>query len=131
VPFGPDDGTLAPWGTAASLPFAPEIVLPALRHLEERYPEIRSRYGFLCSFNPSFPAPATPGGVWVAGGHLGLDQGPVVLMIENHRSGLLWRLMRETPYVVEGLRRAGFAGGWLGPRRTALTPAGRSAAPAP
>lgn len=129
VPFGPDDGTLAPWGTAASLPFAPEIVLPALRHFEERYPETRGHYGFLCSFNPSFPARGGKG--WVAGGHLGLDQGPVVLMIENYRSGLLWRLMGALPYVRAGLRRAGFSGGWLGRRRAAVTPPGRSAAPAP
>jgi hypothetical protein len=44
----------------------------------------------------------------------GLDQGPVVLMIENYRSGLVWQLMRECPSIVTGLRRAGFTGGWLG-----------------
>ena len=45
--------------------------------------------------------------------HFALDQGPVVLMIENYRSGLLWRLMRRCPFVVNGLRRAGFNEGWL------------------
>jgi hypothetical protein len=45
--------------------------------------------------------------------HLGIDQGPVVLMIENYRTGLIWNIMRRCPRVVAGLRRAGFTGGWL------------------
>ena len=56
VPYGPDDGTLAPWAAAASLPFAPEIVLPALRHMRDAYPEITQEDGALRSFNPTFPA---------------------------------------------------------------------------
>ncbi|NRP74807.1 hypothetical protein ILFOPFJJ_05729 [Ensifer psoraleae] len=56
---------------------------------------------------------ATPYGWWVSPWHFGLNQGPIVLMIENHWSGLLWRLMRTCPYVLTGLRRAGFDGGWL------------------
>ena len=114
VPFGPDDGTIAPWAVAASLPFAPEIVLPALEHFNATYPEITSEYGFKCSFNPSFTVgtPRTRG--WISEGYYGLDQGPVVLMIENYRSGLVWQLMRECPSIVTGLRRAGFTGGWLG-----------------
>jgi hypothetical protein len=44
---------------------------------------------------------------------LGIDQGPILAMIENQRSGLLWRTMRKNPGVVRGLRRAGFTGGWL------------------
>ena len=113
VPFGPDDGTLAPWAAAASLPFAPEIILAALRHLRDAYPEALSADGLLTSFNPSFD---TGGGArqgWLSPEHLGLDQGPVALMIENYRSGLLWRLMRECPVLVTGLLRAGFGNGWL------------------
>jgi hypothetical protein len=45
--------------------------------------------------------------------HFGIDQGPVILMIENYRTGLLWRLMQRCPYIVTGLRRAGFTNGWL------------------
>lgn len=112
VPYGPDDGTLAPWAVVASLPFAPEIVLPTLRHFDEAFPQMVSHYGFKCSFNPTFPARAVRAG-WIAHGYYGLDQGPIVLMIENHRSDFLWRLMRGCPYFVRGLRRAGFAGGWL------------------
>ncbi|HEY7575663.1 MAG TPA: glucoamylase family protein, partial [Thermoanaerobaculia bacterium] len=113
VPFGPDDGTLSPWAAVASLPFAPEIVLPTIQALLEKHPETRSRYGFLCSFNPTFPAKGKGKTGWVSQGYYGLDQGPVVLMIENFRSGLPWKLMRGCPDLVRGLRRAGFSGGWL------------------
>lgn len=111
IPYGPDDGTLSPWAVVASLPFAPEIVLPTLQNFIRTYPEMRNQYGFVCSFNPTFPNGEHG---WVAGGYYGLDQGPVVLMIENYRSGLLWRLMRRCAPIVTGLRRAGFSGGWLG-----------------
>src|SRR4029079_5456614 len=84
VPFGPDDGTLAPWATLAALPFAPEIVLPALDHFFERYPEMVTEHGITCSFNPNFPD-GPPRREWISGGHFSLDQGPVVLMIENYR----------------------------------------------
>jgi hypothetical protein len=113
IPYGPDDGTLAPWAAITSLPFAPEIVLPALQHLSDTYPEMTSKYGFKCSFNPTFANGKDQRG-WVSKGYYGLDQGPIVLMIENYRSGLLWRFMRRCDYIVSGLRRAGFAGGWLG-----------------
>ena len=113
VPFGPDDGTLAPWAAAASLPFAPEIVLPALRHFRDVHPDTLSADGLLTSFNPSFDTGDGARRGWLAPEHLGLDQGPVALMIENYRSGFLWRLMRECPVIVTGLRRAGFRNGWL------------------
>ena len=111
VPFGPDDGTLAPWAAVASLPFAPAIVLAALRHFREVYPATVSKEGLLTSFNPSFDSDEPRG--WLSPEHYGVDQGPVALMIENYRSGLLWRLMRECPVIVTGLRRAGFRKGWL------------------
>lgn len=115
VPYGPDDGTLAPWALVASLPFAPEIVLPALHHCihQAKMTEFNS-YGFKASFNPSHPGNAgNPYGWWVSPWHYGLNQGPIVLMIENYRTGLLWQLMRSCPYIASGLRRAGFGGGWL------------------
>ena len=113
VPYGPDDGTLAPWAVAASLPFAPEIVLPTLAHCSKAYPNMESEYGLVCSFNPTFPSRGSESSGWVSTNHFALDQGPVILMIENYRSGLIWRLMRSCPYIVDGLRRAGFMGGWL------------------
>lgn len=111
VPSGPDDGTLAPWAVVASLPFAPEIVLPSMQFFDETFPEMTSQYGFKCSFNPTFRG--TGGEEWISQGYYGLDQGPIVLMIENYRSEFLWRLMRGCSYIIEGLRQAGFSGGWL------------------
>jgi len=111
VPWGPDDGTLSPWAVVASLPFAPRLVSRTLEEIDERYPEMLSELGYKCSFNPTFPGKGSKG--WISQGYYGLDQGPVVLMIENHRSGMIWDLTRRCPYVVEGLRRAGFRGGWL------------------
>jgi hypothetical protein len=113
VPHGPDDGTLAPWAVAASLPFAPEIVLPTLAHCSEHYPNMENEYGLVCSFNPTFQVRRSGYSGWISKDHFALDQGPVILMIENYRSGLIWRLMRRCPYVVAGLRRAGFTGSWL------------------
>lgn len=113
VPDGPDDGTLSPWAVVASLPFAPDIVLPTIRHYEKAYAEMRHAYGYRCSFNPTFPADTSAKAGWVSSGYYGLNQGPIVLMIENFRTGLVWRLMKQCPYLVTGLRRAGFCGGWL------------------
>ena len=115
VPHGPDDGTIAPWAVAASLPFAPEIVLPALEYCiyQAKLTQFNS-YGFKASFNPSHPGePGNPYGWWVSPWHYGLNQGPIILMIENHRTGLLWQLMRRCPHIVTGLMRAGFTGGWI------------------
>lgn len=114
IPYGPDDGTLAPWAVAGSLPFAPEVVLPSLQRINQDYPEMTSKYGFKCSYNPTFTSGNRKHKGWVSKGYYGLDQGPIVMMIENYRSGLLWRLMRQCPYIINGLRRAGFRGGWLG-----------------
>jgi hypothetical protein len=114
VPYGPDDGTLAAWAVAASLPFAPEIVLPTLAHDMEVSPGIANEYGLVCSANETYPDPRRKRSGWMSRAHFALDQGPVILMIENYRTGLVWRLMRNCAPIVRGLRRAGFAGGWLG-----------------
>ena len=111
VPYGPDDGTLSGWAAVASLPFAPEIALRAVRSMRERYPEMLTSDQYASGFNPSMGA--TDRAAWVSEGHFGLDQGIVVMMIENHRSGMIWRLLREAPVLRRGLRRAGFRGGWL------------------
>lgn len=111
IPYGPDDGTIAPWAAAASLPFAPEIVLPTLQYFNDTFPEMTSEYGFKCSFNPTFEASGATG--WISKGYYGLDQGPIVLMIENYRSDFFWNLMKRCPYLITGLRRAGFKNGWL------------------
>jgi len=114
IPDGPDDGTIAPWAMLASLPFAPEIVLPSVKYFDDTYPEMSSKYGFKCSYNPTFTnrSKKRKSG-WISQGYYGLDQGPIVMMIENYRSGFLWRLMRDSPEIKRGLRRAGFSNGWL------------------
>lgn len=96
-----DDGTLAPTAIAGSLPFAPEICIPALRHLEKAYKDkLWGPYGFRDSFNRSRD--------WWATDTLGIDQGPIVLMIENYRTGAVWRRIQQSPRVRSGLERAGF-----------------------
>lgn len=114
VPHGPDDGTLAPCAVVASLPFAPEIVLPTIEHFIHQL-ELKAvnPYGFKATFNAGYPGQSGSACGWVSPWHYGLNQGPIVLMIENYRSGMLWRLMRDCPYIVSGLKRAGFTGGWL------------------
>jgi hypothetical protein len=113
VPDGPDDGTIAPWAAVVSLPFAPEIVLPTLKYFEDLNLREPNTYGFKATFNATFSAESAEAPLWVSPWHLGLNHGPIVLMIENYRSGFLWRLMQRCPYLVGGLRRAGFSGSWL------------------
>lgn len=111
APLGPDDGTIAPWAPLACLPFEPNLAMSATRHILSRYPGVIEAGRFVGSFNPSVPG-KTPGG-WLNDRSVGLDQGLLVMMIENHRSGLLWELLRQSPVIRRGLRRAGFSGGWL------------------
>jgi len=113
APYGPDDGTVAPWVAVASLPFAPEIVIPTVRAMARLDLGMTKRYGFKPSFNQTYEVADSPTGWWVTPYHFGVDQGPVILMIENYRTGLIWNIMRRCPYIAAGLRRAGFQGGWL------------------
>ena len=114
APFGPDDGTLAPWAVVASMPFAPEIVVPALHHLSTLEVHAGNPYGFKASFNPAFrPNDEDDGVGWVSQHHYGVNEGPTVLMIENFSSGKVWAWMRRCPHLKNGLRKAGFTGGWV------------------
>ena len=113
APYGPDDGTISPWATVASLPFAPEPVLAAIRAFDNLDLIEPNPYGFKTSFNQTFPNRNSDSVGWIATDHCGINQGPIVLMIENYRTELIWNLMRACPYVVAGLQRAGFKGGWL------------------
>lgn len=116
VPDGPDDGTISPWGVAASLPFAPDIVLPTIDYfIHKNKLKTNNPYGFKANFNPTYPEKTTNPYGWVSPDHCGLNQGPIILMIENHRTDMLWSLMRSCPCIVNGLQRAGFTGGWLKP----------------
>ena len=117
-----DDGTIAPTAAGGSVAFAPEIAIPALRELRVRYGDpLFGQYGFLDAFNSTYRdarARVTQGRVvdgiaWFDTDYLGIDQGPIIGMIENYRTGLIWKLMKQSPYIRLGLRRAGFSGGWL------------------
>lgn len=116
-----DDGTIAPTAAGGSVPFAPEIAIPALIAMREKYGDnLFSTYGFVDDFNPTLVSQTpkygrlAPGIGWFDTDYLGIDQGPIIAMIENYRSDLIWKTMRKNPYVVAGLKKAGFTGGWLG-----------------
>ena len=117
-----DDGTIAPTAAAASIAFEPELATRAIQAMHARYGRgIYTRYGFLDSFNPTLTdasAPlrhgrVVPGIGWVDGDYLGIDQGPILIGIENARTGLVWQTLRRNPHIRRGLMRAGFTGGWL------------------
>lgn len=114
-----DDGTITPNAAGGSIAFAPEVVIPALMAMKQRHPRLWGQYGFLDAYNPSVRLEGhekdgiDPQDGWVDHDYLGIDQGLIVLMIENWRTGLLWRCMRRDPYLRRGLKRAGFHGGWL------------------
>lgn len=111
-----DDGTIAPTAAGGSVPFAPEICLPALETMwNTYYDSLVGPYGFKDAFNPAFTACGKLPGGWFDVDYLGIDQGPILLMLENYRSGLIWNIMKKNPYIRRGLQRAGFTGGWLGP----------------
>jgi hypothetical protein len=111
VPYGPDDGTIAPSATLASIAFAPELSIGAIRHFRECYPETINKYRMPSGFNPTLAGNGSK--CWISDGYFGLDQGIVVLMIENYRSQLIWKLMRKCSCIGTGLRNADFRGGWL------------------
>src|SRR3546814_1100510 len=98
-----DDGTVVPTAAGGSVAFAPEVAIPALMAMRARYgARLYARYGFKDAFNPSFTfvdAGSRSGTVdpvqgWVANDYLGIDQGPILTMMENHRSGLVWKIGR-------------------------------------
>jgi hypothetical protein len=118
---GADDGTIAPTAAGGSVPFAPEVAIPTLMGYRERFGDrLYGKYGFKDAFNLSYPAPTGGPSGWFDDQYLAIDQGPILLMIENYRSGFVWDLLKKSPYVAAGLKRAGFTGGWLGsPQLTA------------
>lgn len=118
-----DDGTIAPTAAASAIAFTPAESIAAIEAMSKRYGEnLYTKYGFLDSFNPTLRDTTVklqhgridPQLGWFNGDYLGIDQGPIVAMIENHRTGLVWNVMRKNPHIVRGLKRAGFSGGWLG-----------------
>jgi hypothetical protein len=96
-----DDGTITPTAAGGSFAFTPHESLAALRHMYAAYrTQIWGPYGFKDAFNPSQK--------WFATDYLGIDQGPIVLMIENYRTGRIWHEFMQHPAIQRGLARAGF-----------------------
>ena len=113
VPFGPDDGTLAPWVALSCAAFEPEAALASTRVILETYPKVLREGRFAGAFNPSLADDDQNPEGWISEGCYGLDQGLLVMMIENCRTEQIWRLMRDSAVIRMGLAKAGFRGGWL------------------
>ncbi len=108
-----DDGTIAPTAAGGAIPFAPEVCIPALEEMYNLYGEnLYDKYGFKDAFNPTFVDEKNPIG-WYDHDYIGIDQGPILIMLENYRTQLVWGLMKKNPYIIKGLKKAGFNGGWL------------------
>ncbi len=100
------DGTVAPTGCGSSIVFTPKESLACLRHLyENHYDRLWGRYGFSDAFNLDQD--------WFSDNVLGIDQGALLLMIENYRTGLIWKMMMENPYLQDAMNKAGFEPGTL------------------
>jgi len=128
-----DDGTIAPTAVGGSLPFAPEVCLPALENMWNKYyGTLVTEYGFKDAYNVTYnfepltmsnepsrnsaqssKLKAQSSNGWVDKDYLGIDQGPIIIQIENYRSQFVWKLMRKNPYIVAGLKKAGFKNGWI------------------
>ena len=103
-----DDGTLAPTAVGGSIPFLPDTCLQTLDYMwNTHYDNLVGNYGFKDAYNLTYP------GQWFDDEYLGIDQGPILIMAENYLTGLIWNVMKTNPYIIAGLRKAGFSGGWL------------------
>ncbi len=109
-----DDGTIAPTAAGGSYAFTPDISEAALKYMwTTYYQDLVGTYGFKDAFNLTYVTKETPHG-WFDVDYLGIDQGPILLMIENQKTGLIWEVMKKNPYIIEGLKKAGFKGGYMG-----------------
>ncbi len=96
-----DNGTITPSAALSAFPYTPEYSMQALHFFYNKMGDkIWSEYGFVDAFNETKN--------WVATSHLAIDQGPIIVMIENYRSGLLWKLFMSCPEIQTGLKRLGF-----------------------
>jgi hypothetical protein len=96
-----DDGTIAPTGAISSMPYLPEASMRALKHFyRDKGSELWGPFGFRDAFNQQQD--------WVANINMGLNQAPMVVMIENYRSGLIWKTFMKNPEIKQALQRIGF-----------------------
>ncbi|MBU1369968.1 MAG: Tat pathway signal protein [Bacteroidetes bacterium] len=104
-----DDGTIAPTAAGGSIPFAPKETTDALFTMYQRYgDQLYRQYGFADAFNLSVSEAG-----WFAPDYIGIDQGALLIQLENHDSELIWNILKKNKYLKEGLIKAGFSGGWL------------------
>lgn len=101
VPFGPDDGTLVPWAALSCLPLTPDAAMSGVRAVIDHYPNALMEGRFIDAFNPSIRTRAGNG--WYSGRCTALDQGLVVAMVENARTGLVWKLAEKSDVLRRGL----------------------------
>ena len=96
-----DDGTIAPYASLSSLPFAPEIVLPTIISMNKKFgKKFWGKYGYYDAFNPTAK--------WIDDDFLGIDEGPMLIMIENFRTGLVWNYVMKDPIIQKGLNKLGY-----------------------
>lgn len=96
-----DNGTITPSAALSAFPYTPAQSMKALKHFYYGHGDkIWSEYGFVDAFNETKN--------WTAKSHLAIDQGPIIVMIENYRSGLLWKLFMSCPEIKNGLKKLGF-----------------------
>lgn len=101
-----DLGVIQPTAAISSLPFTPKESLAAIKHFYyDLGDKIWSDYGFIDGFSIHHN--------WYAKSHLAIDQGPIIVMIENYRTGLMWKLFMQIPDVQNGLKKLGFKSKWI------------------
>ena len=102
-PAQDDDGTITPTAPISSIAFAPDSVISFIRNLWNNYrSQVWTKYGFRDAFNLSTSAP------WYDTDVIGIDQGPIIIMIENYRTGRVWNRFMKNADVQRGLQAAGF-----------------------
>lgn len=109
-----DDGTITPTAAGGSIPFAPDECIEALYTMKNTFGDkLYQKYGFKDAFNLSYTSPGKTEKGWFDIDYLGIDQGPIIIQLENYQTGLIWNLMKKNKYIINGLNKAGFKGGWL------------------
>ncbi|HHH52303.1 MAG TPA: Tat pathway signal protein [Bacteroidetes bacterium] len=109
-----DDGTIAPYASGASLPFTPTESYKTMEKIWETYNDkIIGEYGFKDAFNLSYTYGKGNEEGWYDNDYIGIDQGILLMQIENYRTELIWKILKKNKYVISGLKKAKFKGGWL------------------
>jgi hypothetical protein len=100
-PMSNDNGTISPTAALASMPYTPEESIKALKYFyRERGKDLFGNFGPYDAFNDNLG--------WVQKAYIGIDQGPIVVMLENYRTGLLWNTVMKDADVQAGLDKLGF-----------------------